>query len=92
MGDVPPLTYISKLYNQTQSGIEIVRGVPSNSKIAFQLDGATTNYLNFRDDNITDAILESEFKNLFSIRCPPSLNDPQTTTSIIYSEEFESTI
>lgn len=90
MGDVPPFTYISKAYNQTQLGIEIVRGVASNSKVAFQLDGAITNYLNFRDDNITDAILETEFKNLFTIRCPPSLNNLETTLSIVYAEEFES--
>ena len=89
MGDVPPLTFISTAFNQTQTAKEIVRGSPSNSKIAFQLDEATTSYLNFRDDNITDAILTNEFMNLFDIRCPPSLNNPQVTSSIVYVEEFE---
>ncbi|CAF3595884.1 unnamed protein product [Rotaria sordida] len=91
MGDVSPFTVISAAYNQTQRATEIVQGIPSNSKIAFQLDGATTSYLNFRDDNITDAILRDEFMNLFNIRCPPSLNNPLTTPSIVYTEEFEVT-
>ena len=89
MGDVPLFTVISTAFNQTQTGTEIVRGIASNTMIALQLDGATTSYLNFRDDNITDDILSSEFINLFSIRCPPSLNNPQVTPSIIYMEEFE---
>jgi hypothetical protein len=89
MGDVPLFTVISTAYNQTQTATEIVQGIASNSKIAFQLDGATTSYLNFRGENITDDTLTSEFMNLFNIRCPPSLNNPDTTQSIVYTEEFE---
>ena len=92
MGDVQPLTMISKAFNQTQTSVEIVRGVSPGPKLALQLDGATTSYLNFRDDNITDAILTEEFQNLFKIRCPPSLNNPQLAPSIVYVEEFESSI
>ena len=89
MGDVPPLTVISVAFNQTQTSVEITRGNSSNTKLALQLDGATTNYLNFRDDNITNSILTNEFLNLFTIRCPASLNNPQQTPSIVYAEEFE---
>ncbi|CAF4657274.1 unnamed protein product [Rotaria sp. Silwood1] len=89
MGDVPPLTVISTGFSGTVNATEIIRGVPSASKIAFQLDGAITNYLNFRDDDITSAILTNEFKNLFNIRCPPSLNDPQVAPTVVYSDEFE---
>lgn len=90
MGDVPPLTVISVAFNQTQTSVEITRGSASNTKLALQLDGATTSYLNFRDDNITNSILTNEFLNLFTIRCPASLNNPQQTPSIVYAEEFES--
>lgn len=90
MGDVPPLTVISVAFNQSQTSVEITRGNASNTKLAFQLDGATTTYLNFRDDNITNAILTDEFLNLFTIRCPSSLNNLQQNPSIVYAEEFES--
>ncbi|CAF3294041.1 unnamed protein product [Rotaria sp. Silwood2] len=89
MGDVPPLTVISTGFSGIVNATEITRGVSSASKIAFQLDGAITNYLNFRDDDITSAILTNEFKNLFNIRCPPSLYDPQVAPTIVYSDEFE---
>lgn len=89
MGDVPLFTVISTAYNQTQTSTEIVQGIASNTMIAFQLDGATTDYLDFLDQNITDATITSEFMNLFSIRCPPSLNNINTTQSIVYVEEFE---
>ena len=89
MGNAPLFTIISTGFNQTQTATEIVQGITSGASIAFQLDGKTTDYLNFRDDNITNDILTSEFINLFNIQCPPSLNNPQTTPAILYTEEFE---
>lgn len=90
MGDVPSLTVISVEYNQTRNGTEIVPGVSTGLYTAFELDGGVTSYFNFRDDNITDAMLTNEFKALFTIRCPLSLYNDQIAPSIVYSEEFES--
>ncbi|CAF4003686.1 unnamed protein product, partial [Rotaria magnacalcarata] len=89
MGNVPLLTVISSAYNHSITAVEIVQGITSASQIAFTLDRATTNYMDFINDNITDAILTDQFMNLFNIRCPPSLNNPQVSSSIVYADDFE---
>ncbi|CAF3773837.1 unnamed protein product [Rotaria sp. Silwood1] len=89
MGDVPLLTVISTAFSRPQTATEIVQGIASGLKIAFRLNGAITNYLNFREDDISETTLETEFMNLFNIRCPPSLNNQQAAPSIVYINEFE---
>lgn len=89
MGDVPPLRFISTANNQSRTAIEIVQGVSSNAKIAFELDGMITSYMDFQNNAVTSAILTNEFQNLFSIKCPPSLVNQAATPSIIYAEDFE---
>ncbi|CAF4930456.1 unnamed protein product, partial [Rotaria magnacalcarata] len=49
---------------------EVVQGIASDSKIAFELDGQLTNYIDFINSNVTQADLSSEINNLFSIQCP----------------------
>jgi hypothetical protein len=92
MGDIPLLTIISSAFDSPQNASEIVKGVASGSKLAFELDGATTHFLDLWDDNITDDVLQNEFHELFNIRCPPSLNNQDATPSIVYVDEFETEI
>ncbi|CAF3637436.1 unnamed protein product [Rotaria sp. Silwood1] len=88
MGNVPLLTCISTSSN-TPIIIEVVQGVDSGSKIAFELDGQLTNYIDFVNSNVTQDDIYSEIKNLFNIQCPPSINNAKLTTSIVYLEDFE---
>mgnify|MGYP001085429075 CR=1 FL=1 len=89
MGDVPLLTIISTDYSSPQYAIEIQQGVSSGTHLAFDLDGAVTNYLDFWGETITTGMLRKEINALFSIRCPPSLNNQEADSSIVYVEEFE---
>ena len=89
MGDVPPLVIISSIFANARNATEIVAGVASGSKLAFQLDGAITKYLDFWNENITNEILQNTFREIFTIRCPPSLNNQQVTPSIVYVNDFE---
>ncbi|CAF3925163.1 unnamed protein product [Rotaria sp. Silwood2] len=88
MGDVPLLNVISTAANEPNV-TETIQGVASGTKLAFQLDGATTRYLDFVNNNLTQANLTSAINELFTIRCPVSLNNPQATSSIVYVQEFE---
>ncbi|UJR08495.1 hypothetical protein I4U23_012761 [Adineta vaga] len=89
MGDVPLLTIISSAYNIPQNATEIIQGVASGSKLAFQLEDQTTQYLDLSADFLTNAILEDQFEELFNIQCPPSLYTPDADSSIVHVEEFE---
>ncbi|CAM4838515.1 unnamed protein product [Rotaria magnacalcarata] len=89
MGDVSLLTVISTAFERPQTAAEIVQGIASRSKIAFRLNGATTSYLDFEANAVTESTLRSEFMNLFNIRCPPSLNNRHATPSIVHVNEFE---
>ena len=89
MGDVPLLTCISTSYNMPNV-TEVVQGIGSGSKIAFELDGQLTNYIDFVNTNVTQPDLYSAINDLFSIKCPPSINNPGVTSSIVYSQDFES--
>ncbi|CAF4747535.1 unnamed protein product, partial [Rotaria magnacalcarata] len=68
---------------------EVIQGVASGKQLAFQLDGATTRYLDLITGNLTQANLTFAFNELFAIRCPVSLNNQQATSSIVYVQEFE---
>ena len=88
MGDVPLLTCIStspQLPNITKT----VTGVASGSKVAFELDGQLTDYIDFVNTNITQADLYSKVNDLFSIRCPPSITASDSET-VAYFQDFES--
>jgi len=89
MGDVPLLTCISTSSNAPNVS-ELVQGVASGSKIAFELDGQLTDYIDFDNTNVTQANLYTTINNLFGIQCPPSINNPIVTTSIVYLQDFES--
>ncbi|CAM4971603.1 unnamed protein product [Rotaria socialis] len=89
MGDVSLLTIISTAFNSPQNATETVQGLASNTKLAFRLDGATTKYFDFSNDVITNTMLTNAFDQLFTIRCPPSLNNRQAISSIVYVNEFE---
>ncbi|CAF4578219.1 unnamed protein product, partial [Rotaria socialis] len=52
MGDVPLLTCISTSSN-VPNITEVVQGIASDSKIAFELDGQLTNYIDFINSNVT---------------------------------------
>ncbi|CAF4711461.1 unnamed protein product, partial [Rotaria magnacalcarata] len=56
MGDVPLLTCISTSSN-VPNITEVVQGIASDSKIAFELDGQLTNYIDFINSNVTQADL-----------------------------------
>ena len=89
MGDVPPLIIISSAYNTSRNATEITNGTASGDRLAFELDGAVTHFLDFQNGDITSERLHKEFKDLFSIRCPSSLNNQAADSSIVYAEEFE---
>jgi len=89
MGDVPLLTCISSSLN-SPNVTEVTAGVDSGSKIAFALDGQLTDYIDFVNTNVTQAALRQAFNNIFSIQCPPSINDQTATPSIAYIQDFES--
>lgn len=91
MGDVSSLTIISTAYTSPQNATERVRGLGSGLRLAFRLNGLTTNYLNFGDADITNETLKTEFMSLSDIRCPPSINNAQATPSIMYVNDFEVT-
>ncbi|CAF1415369.1 unnamed protein product [Rotaria magnacalcarata] len=88
MGDVPLLNVISTAAN-APNVTEVIQGVASGKQLAFQLDGATTRYLDLITGNLTHANLTFAFNELFAIRCPVSLNNQQATSSIVYVQEFE---
>ena len=88
MGDVPLLTCISSSTNQPNV-TELIQGVASETKTAFELDGQLTQYIDFTTNATTQATVYSAINDLFSIRCPPSISNAQLTTSIVYVEEFE---
>jgi hypothetical protein len=90
MGDVPLLTCISSSTN-APNATEVVQGVASGSKIAFALDGQLTNYVDFTT-NVTNTSLYTTINNLFGIRCPPSINNPTVTPSIVYLQDFENCV
>ena len=92
MGDIPPLSIISSAYNTPRNATEITNGTASGDRLAFELDGAVTHFLDFRNGDITSGGLQTEFKDLFSIRCPSSLNNRAADSSIVYVEEFERTV
>lgn len=88
MGDVPLLTCIGSSSNQANI-TEMTAGVASGEKVAFVLDGQVSSYVDFVNTNVTQTTLKSVLNELFSIRCPPSLNDPLSTPSIVYAQDFE---
>lgn len=88
MGDVPLMTCASTSPN-LPSIVEVVQGVASGSKIAFELDGQLTNYIDYTA-NLTQAQISASFNRIFGIQCPPSINNPTTTPSISYAQDFES--
>lgn len=87
MGNVPLLTCVSTSPN-APIVIEVVQGVASGSKIAFELDGQLTDYIDYTA-NVTQAQIYASFNNIFGIQCPPSIIDPQTPT-VVYARDFES--
>ncbi|CAF0819146.1 unnamed protein product [Rotaria sp. Silwood1] len=88
MGNVPLLTCISTSSN-TPNITEVVQGVASGSKIAFELDGQLTNYIDFVNSNVTQADIYTIINDLFIIQCPSSINNAKLTTSIVYLQDFE---
>jgi hypothetical protein len=88
MGDVPLVTCVSTAVN-TPNVTEMVQGMASGSKIAFEFDGALTNYFDFVNNNISATDLRSTLNQLFSIQCPISLNNADEIPSIVYLEDFE---
>ncbi len=88
MGDVPLLTCISSSSN-APNVTETVQGVASGSKTAFALDGQLTDYVDFTTNATTNNTLYNTINNLFGIRCPPSVNNKQLTSSIVYAQDFE---
>lgn len=89
MGDVPLLTIISNSSNR-RNVTEVTKGIPSSSYFALELDSAITQYLDFSNGSVTNQMLVDQFKQLFTIRCPPSLYDPTADSTIIYTNDFES--
>lgn len=86
MGDVPLLEVLSD--GQRIANVsELVRGVANASRIAFQLDGSSTRLVDMT--NVTDESLTSTLNDLFSIRCPSSLNRIESSSSIVYLQDFE---
>jgi hypothetical protein len=88
MGDVPLVTCISTSTNAPNVS-ETVQGVASGSELAFEFDGALTNYIDFVNGNITQTIVQSIFNQLFSVQCPISLYNAEVTSAIVYVEDFE---
>jgi hypothetical protein len=88
MGDVPLLTCISTSTN-TLNVTEVVQGISSGSKIAFDFDGLLTSYIDFDNGTVTQTKLRSIINQVFSIQCPISLYNAQATPSIVYVEDFE---
>jgi len=88
MGNVPLLTVITTSSNPANV-TEIIPGVASGSKIAFHLDGATTRYMDLINSSSTSSNVSTVFDELFSIRCPVSMNNQQATPSIVYVQDFE---
>ena len=90
MGDVPLLTIISS-FNTNQNNVTVIQqGIADGSRIAFELDGSITNYIDFSADiPPTNMMLENELKSLFAIRCPSSLIDKAADSSIVYADDFE---
>lgn len=88
MGNVPLLTCISSSTNPPNI-TEVVQGISSGSKIFFSLDDQFTSPIDFINTNVTQANLLTTFNNLFTIRCPPSINNAQIASSIVYLQDFE---
>jgi len=90
MGDVPLLTCISSSPNPSNV-TEVVQGDGSGTQIAFELDGQLTDYIDL-SANLSQATVYKTINNLFGIQCPPSINNAQITTSIVYLQDFESCV
>lgn len=90
MGDVPLITCVSSSPNPP-SVTQLVQGVASGSKLAFALDGQLTDYIDYTT-NVTQAQIYNNINNIFGIQCPPSINDPITTPSIVLSRDFENCV
>ncbi|CAF3664415.1 unnamed protein product [Rotaria sordida] len=88
MGDVPLLACISTSSN-IPNITEIIQGISSGSKLFFSLDDQLTNSIDFINTNTTQTNLLTLFNNLFTIRCPPSINNAQITSSIVYLQDYE---
>ena len=89
LGNVPLLICISS--SSTPPIItEITQGISSGTKLFFSLDDQFTNPIDFLTTSITQTNLLAIFNNLFSIRCPPSINNAAITPSIVYVQDFES--
>lgn len=90
MGDVPLITCVSSSPNPP-TVTQLVQGVASGSKLAFALDGQLTSYIDYTN-NVTQAQIYKSINNIFGIQCPPSINDPVTTRSIVVSRDFENCV
>jgi hypothetical protein len=88
MGNVPLLTCISTSLNLPNI-TEIIQGISSGTKLFLSLDDQFTNPIDFITTTVTQANLWTIFNNLFSIRCPPSINNAGITPSIVYLQDFE---
>ena len=89
MGDVPLLKCISSS-PMGPNVTETTQGIASGSKVAFEFDGQLTEYIDFINTNMTQASLRTMINNVFTIRCPPSINDARATPSITLVRDFES--
>lgn len=88
MGNVSLLTVITTSPNPANV-TEVILGVASGSKIAFRLDGATTRYIDLINSSSISPNVSTVFDEIFSIRCPVSMNNQQASSSIVYVQDFE---
>ena len=86
MGDVPLLTCISSSTNAPVI-IETTQGVASETKVAFELDGQLSDFVDLTATNQTQ--LKDTLNKMFGIRCPPSINNRQATPGIVYAQDYE---
>lgn len=88
MGNVELLSCISSS-SMMPNITEIIQGVSSGSIVSFSLDDQYTNPINFADETINQTSLLTVFNSLFTIRCPPSINNMALTSSIVYLRDYE---
>ncbi|CAF1649012.1 unnamed protein product, partial [Didymodactylos carnosus] len=85
MGDVALVNVIT---TGTSNVTEIVQGVASGSKCAFQIDGTLTSYIDFTTNETGS--LQRIINQVFGIQCPVSLLGGNSVSSdIVYSNDFE---
>lgn len=89
MGNVSPLVLISRATSNPTNATEITQGPESSSHVAFELDGRITQYIDLSNINDRSSDINNKIRDLFAIRCPPSLYDQDSTNTIVYSNEFE---